>query len=186
MQRLPAELPANPGQEAGEGEEQVQGVAIDFRAWEHHRSLRLARLKFLECYAEQQSGLPVTPSLSQESFERRQVLKRTQHQQAVARLTHTADILQFGLARLRGDTAHWFAAAITEIVNDTGRLHFQQPVGPAPAAPAADPHNPDPPAEFPNHPSEPSADSEAEESQQQPRVFGGLKRAHTCIDLTEE
>ena len=169
------------GQQAADGPQPAHATAVcvNLQAWESKRACRLIRLKFLECFSEQQSGQPVTPSLSQESFERRQVIRRNQHQVAIGRLDNAADILQFGLARLRGDTARWFSAAILEIVNETDRLKFQQPAGPAPAAAAAEVPNPDPPAEIPKPSSE---DSKADEPPQ--RAFARLKRAHTCIDLT--
>ena len=129
----------------------------------------------------------MTPSLSAESFERRQVIRRNQQREAIGKLDNVSDILQYGLIRLKGEVSRWYSAAIFEIISETARLEQQQPAAPqqqpaapVPVAPASP--NPDPPAEFPKEPSV----SDGEDTRPEPRAFRSLKRAHTCIDLTEE
>ena len=129
----------------------------------------------------------MTPSLSAESFERRQVIRRNQQREAIGKLDNVSDILQYGLIRLKGEVSRWYSAAIFEIIAETARLEQQQPAAPqqqpaapVPVAPASP--NPDPPAEFPKEPSV----SDGEDTRPEPRAFRSLKRAHTCIDLTEE
>ena len=136
----------------------------------------------------------MTPSLSAESFERRQVIRRNQQREAIGKLDNVSDILQYGLIRLKGEVSRWYSAAIFEIIAETARLEQQQPAAPQqqPAAPQQQPAapvpvapaspNPDPPAEFPKEPSV----SDGEDTRPEPRAFRSLKRAHTCIDLTEE
>ena len=124
----------------------------------------------------------MTPSLSIESFERRQAIRRNQQREDIGKLDNVSDILQYGLIRLKGEVSRWFSAAIVEIIAETARLEQQQPVAPAPPAPLASP-NPSRPAEIPKNP---CRVSEGEDSKAEPKAFRRLKRAHTCIDLTEE
>ena len=123
----------------------------------------------------------MTPSLSVESFERRQAIRRNQQREDIGKLDNVSDILQYGLIRLKGEVSRWFSAAIFEIIAETSRLEKQQPATPAPA-PLASP-NPSRPAEIPKNP---CRVSEGEDSKAEPKAFRRLKRAHTCIDLTEE
>ena len=57
----------------------------------------------IEWFVEFQQGKPKTPSLSQLSFEKRQVQKRTEHTQHLATLTTTSQIIAFGCNILKED-----------------------------------------------------------------------------------
>ena len=67
------------------------------------RLLARCRSVTIEWYCELQQGKPKTPSLSQLSFERRQVLKRTEHEQQLALLTTTSQIIAYGCNLLKED-----------------------------------------------------------------------------------
>ena len=57
----------------------------------------------IEWFVEFQQGKPKTPSLSQLSFEKRQVQKRTEHTQHLATLTSASQIIAFGCTILKED-----------------------------------------------------------------------------------
>ena len=57
----------------------------------------------IEWFVEFQQGKPKAPSLSQLSFEKRQVQKRTEHTQHLATLTTTSQIIAFGCNILKED-----------------------------------------------------------------------------------
>ena len=65
------------------------------------RLLARCRSITIEWYCELQLGKPKTPSLSQLSFERRQILKRTEHEQQLSLLTTTSQIIAYGCNLLK-------------------------------------------------------------------------------------
>ena len=67
------------------------------------RLLARCRSKVIEWFVELQVGKPRTPSLSQLSFEKRQVQKRTEHTQHLSTLTTTSQIIAFGCGILKED-----------------------------------------------------------------------------------
>ena len=67
------------------------------------RLLAKCRNITIEWYCELQHGKPRTPSLSQLSFERRQILKRTEHEQQLSSLATTSQIIAYGCNLLKED-----------------------------------------------------------------------------------
>ena len=71
--------------------------------WDKPKVLARLRSSVIEWYVELQSGKPKTPSLSQLSFERRQVLKRREREQELSNITSGAEIIAYGCRVVRED-----------------------------------------------------------------------------------
>ena len=88
--------------------------------WDKPKVLARLRSSVVEWYVELQSGKPKTPSLSQLSFERRQVLRRREREQELSNIVRGAEIIAYGCRIVREDNnvLTVFLGAVFDILSE--------------------------------------------------------------------